>query len=88
MALHYRLGGVYGYRSISGWTTTVAFHMAAVNDKRRAHAGDNAISPLDYIASTEQVITHNGTSTSCSFAVGPPRRTCGDIDEAYLEKRH
>ena len=36
MALHYRLGGVYGYRSISGWTTTVAFQVAAVNDKRRA----------------------------------------------------
>jgi hypothetical protein len=27
MALHYHLGGVYGYRSISGWTV-VAFQVA------------------------------------------------------------
>jgi hypothetical protein len=37
MAPHYRLGGVYRYLSISGWTM-VAFQvtsMDAVNDKRR-----------------------------------------------------
>jgi hypothetical protein len=41
MALRYRLGGVYGYRSISGWAM-VAFEVAsmnAMNDKRRALCG-------------------------------------------------
>jgi hypothetical protein len=44
------------------------------------YADDNTISLLDYIASAEEVVTHNGTSTSCGLAVGPPRHTRGGID--------